>query len=304
MIYMKDNQLATMVREALQMPSATVENLGIIGGMTNLNYLVHVDGIAYILRVPGHGTSSLIDRAQEIKNLELGSKLGINPELVYFNTETGVKITKKIEQAQPLAKEENMLEETLEKVANIFKKLHHSNEKMNHEFNLFELMDEYEVLALEAGGDFYSGFEEVKTDIKRLQCKYAQIPVELTPCHIDPACPNFLLDGHGNMYLIDWEYGGMFDPLWDIAAFTHESGISMKEKDLFYQAYFGRAITEQEQERLFLHTIFQDYLWSLWTLFKEEKGDDFGLYGRQRFERAKENIKLYKTHEIMKHKAQ
>lgn len=301
---MTDKQLTSMVREALKLPDAIVENLGIIGGMTNLNYLVSVDDVGYILRIPGHGTSSLIDRAKEIQCLKLGSALGINPELVYFNVDTGVKITRKIEHAQPLTKEANMHKEILRKVATIFKKLHHSSVEMNHTFNLFELMDEYEALALEAGGDFYSGFDEVKTEMKTLAYKYTQIPVKFVPCHIDPACSNFLLDDQGKMYLIDWEYGGMFDPLWDIAAFTLEAGLSVKEKNMFYQAYFGCALTEEEEERIMMHTIFQDYLWSLWTLFKEEKGDNFGLYGRQRFERAKENLQIYKDYDAMKYTAQ
>lgn len=304
MVNMKNEQFISVVKEALQKPKAVVKNLGIIGGMTNLNYLVDVDGKSYIVRIPGYGTSSLIDRAREIQNLKLGSALGINPELVYFNIDSGMKITEKIECASPLTKEENMHEHLLQKVATIFRKLHYSEEKMNHAFHLFDMMVEYETLALEAGGDFYAGFEEVKNEVKALQYRYGQMPIEQMPCHIDPACSNFLITDDAKMYLIDWEYGGMFDPLWDIAAFSLEAGLSVKEENEFHKMYFNQAVTEEQQERIFMHKIFQDYLWSLWTLFKEEKGDNFGLYGRHRFERAKTNIHLYKTRYDMKFTAQ
>lgn len=304
MIKMKNEQLIFEVREALQKPKSVVKNLGIIGGMTNLNYLIDVDGKSYIVRIPGYGTSSFIDRAREIQNLKLGSALGINPELVYFNIDSGMKITEKIEDARPLTKEENMNEQILLKVASIFKTLHDSDEKMNHEFHLFAMMEEYETLAVEAGGDFYTGFEAVKNEVKVLQYQYRQMLIEQTPCHIDPACSNFLITDDTKMYLIDWEYGGMFDPLWDIAAFSLEAGLTREKENFFCESYFGRSVTEEEQERIFMHKIFQDYLWSLWTLFKEEKGDNFGLYGRHRFERVKRNIQLYKTSYVMNFTAQ
>lgn len=303
-IKVNSEQLISVVKEVLQKPEAIVKNLGIIGGMTNLNYLVDVDEKSYIVRIPGYGTSSLIDRAREIENLKLGSALGINPELIYFNIDSGMKITEKIEDASPLTKEEHIDGHILQKVARIFKTLHHSKKKMNHAFHLFEMMEEYEMLALEAGGDFYTGFEEVKDEVKALQYQYEQILIEQKPCHIDPAGSNFLISNDGHMYLIDWEYGGMFDPLWDVAAFSLEAGLSLKVEKDFHKMYFGREITDEEQDRIFMHKIFQDYLWSIWTLFKEEKGDNFGLYGRRRFERAKTNLQLYKTHEAMKFNAQ
>lgn len=37
--------------------------------------------------------------------------------------------------------------------------------------------------------------------------------------------------------------------------------------------------------------ILWDYLWAQWTVIKEAKGDDFGTYGRDRYERAIRNVK-------------
>lgn len=258
---MGNQDFKEMVREALQVPKACVENLGIAGGMTNLNYLVSVDGEEYIVRIPGHGTSSLIDREQERQNLELGSTLGINPQLLYFNNESGIKITRRIAGAKPLTEKMNSL--LIEKVAYIFQTLHQSSQAMKQQFQLFTVMQEYEHLARLAGSDFYEGFEEVKKDIEELQLQYLQVPTTLAPCHIDPAPSNFLVDGQNKLYLIDWEYGGMFDPLWDIAAFSLESNLTAEQEDFFYQTYFSREITEEEERKLQMHQIFQDYLWSI-----------------------------------------
>lgn len=286
-------KLTSIIRDALQLPNAEVEIMGISGGMTNLNYLVVIDSVQYIVRIPGNGTTDFIDRTVEKENLELGSALGINPSLRYFNINTGLKITERIKNAITLTTDVSRDEEIMKKVADIFNTLHYSNEVMSTHFKLFEMMEMFEDLALEAGAAFYDGFEEVKAEVKSVENYYKGLDIELKPCHIDPACSNFILNEKGKMYLIDWEYSGMFDPMWDIAAHSLEVGFSELEEALFVNYYVQREATEQEQERLFLHKIFQDYLWSLWTLFKEEKGDDFGIYGKMRFERLKSNLRIY-----------
>ena len=47
----------------------------------------------------------------------------------------------------------------------------------------------------------------------------------LAPCHIDPNPANFLRDASGHLWLIDWEFAAMEEPLWDLAAATGEAGL-------------------------------------------------------------------------------
>lgn len=286
-------KLADIIREALQLPNAEVKNIRTTGGMTNLNYLVSIDSASYVVRFPGNGTEDFINRIEEKENLELGSALGINPELRYFDVNTGLKITKKIKNARTVTQQIAKNEEVMKNITSIFRKLHNSNKVMQNQFKLFELMTTYEKLGVEAGTQLFEGFEEVKENLLSLKEYYKTLVIEEVPCHIDPACSNFILSEDDKMYLIDWEYSGMFDPMWDIAAHSLEAGFSQTEEALFVKYYLRREATVVEQERMLLHKIFQDFLWSLWTLFKEEKGDDFGTYGRIRFERAKENVVIF-----------
>lgn len=286
-------KLVNLIREALQLPDAKIENIQTTGGMTNLNYLVTIDSTNFIVRIPGNGTEEFIDRRIEKENLEFASSLGINPELRYFNLETGLKITKKIVSATTLTPEIASHEKTMVKVAEIFRTVHNSSRLMSNRFELFEMMANFEALALEAGAEFFDGFDEVKKEIISLQEYFNGLNVKETPCHIDPACSNFIICNKEKVYLIDWEYSGMFDPMWDIAAHALEAKLSETEEAFLVRQYFQREATESEKKRMLLHKIFQDYLWSLWTLFKEEKGDDFGAYGNNRFERARKNIKVF-----------
>ncbi len=56
-----------------------------LGGMTNHSYkITRHDGQEYLVRIPGDGTEEMINRLDERKSTELGCKLGIDSELLYF----------------------------------------------------------------------------------------------------------------------------------------------------------------------------------------------------------------------------
>ena len=141
---------------------------------------------------------------------------------------------------------------------------------------------------------FSKDLNEVKKDVYAVKNYYESLTIEQAPTHIDALYQNFIKSGDNKLYLIDWEYSGMFDPLWDLATHSIESEFTLLEEELFLSHYFQRDVTELETRRILIHKIFQDYLWTMWTIFKEAKGDDFGSYGIDRFERAKKNISLYK----------
>ena len=54
-------------------------------------------------------------------------------------------------------------------------------------------------------------------------------PAALAPCHCDPLSENFLDDGT-RMWVVDWEYSGMNDPLWDLGDMSVEAGLDEAER--------------------------------------------------------------------------
>jgi thiamine kinase-like enzyme len=46
---------------------------------------------------------------------------------------------------------------------------------------------------------------------------------ELVACHCDPLCENFLDTGE-RIFIVDWEYSGMNDPMWDLGDLSVEGG--------------------------------------------------------------------------------
>ena len=90
----------------------------------------------------------------------------------------------------------------------------------------------------------------------------------------------------------------MNDPMADIAALFLESSFSEENQDYLLSKYFVSMVPVHTREKILCYQILWDYLWAQWTVIKEAKGDDFGSYGADRFNRCKENLgKLYQTYE-------
>ncbi|MCA1320485.1 winged helix-turn-helix transcriptional regulator [Bacillus tianshenii] len=287
------DEVKDAVSEALRIPVESITAVVPFGGMTNRNYKVTIEGEDYVVRVSGFGTEKMINRLEEKLNSEMASDLGINPEQLFFSVETGLKIAKYIPQAETLNPKIAKKEANLSKVAGLFSILHQSGKKMENSFDGFEKMEEYEALVKQGHGAFYDGYEQVKAEVLQLKSFYEGMGIELTPCHNDPVPENFVKSGEDKMFLIDWEYGGMNDPYWDIAAFSLECDLSEDEEEMFLTAYRKKPATIEDRQKLLLNKIFQDFLWSTWTVLKEAAGDDFGPYGINRYTRAQKNMKVF-----------
>nr|WP_244525449.1 phosphocholine cytidylyltransferase/choline kinase family protein [Bacillus sp. 166amftsu] len=289
----KERQIKRYVLEALSISEEQVTDIQSFGGMTNTNFKVMAGGEEYVLRIPGSGTEEMISRRDEMETANLASDLGIDAELLYFNAETGVKLAKLIPNAETLNPKTAKRSDNMILTANILKKLHSSDIVMNNVFNVFEKVEHYEGLLNKVNGSNFDDYVEVKRKIMQLKDMYEAMDVTLAPCHNDTVSENFVKSGEDKVYLIDWEYGGMNDPMWDIAAHSLECDFSLEDEELFLSYYFNGLVEESYKERILMNKIFQDFLWSIWTKIKESTGSDFGTYGIDRYHRAKKNLQLF-----------
>lgn len=289
----KVQQIKRYVAEALTISTDEVTEIQPFGGMTNTNFKVIANGKEYVLRVPGSGTEEMISRRDEKVNAKVASDLGIDAELLYFNEETGVKVAEFILNAETLNPKTAKRSDNMMLTASVLKQLHTSGAVMQSTFNVFEKIEHYEGLLQKVNGKNFDDYEEVKRSVMKLKKMYEEMNVELTPCHNDTVPENFVKSGEDKIYLIDWEYGGMNDPMWDLAAHSLESGFSEEEEELFLDYYFDGQVEDKHKQRIMMNKIFQDFLWSIWTNIKEAKGSDFGTYGIDRYNRAKKNLQFF-----------
>ncbi len=261
-----------------------------IGGMSNKNFKVTVDGANYVLRVPGNGADGMVDRSDEEFSSIEAAKLGLNPSVRYFNSETGIKLADFIEDAETLNAATIKRQDNMLKIAQIYRTLHNSHIRLKNQFNIFKEIEKYERLREKAHAEMYEGWESLRPRVMALEERLNSLGVDLKPCHNDALYDNFLKASDGTIYLIDWEYSGMNDPMADLAALFLEADFEQENIDYFLNKYFDGKIPENTQEKIICYQILWDALWSLWTVIKEAKGDDFGTYGIDRFNRAIKNL--------------
>lgn len=278
------------------LPGDPIEEVEFAGGLTNTNYLIKAGSGKYILRLPGRMTETMIDRKNEKRNAQIASDYGLNCRLVYCNADTGVKLSAYIENAETLTPRTLRLEENMALAAEILGKLHRSDIVWENRFDAFEEAKRYE--ALLGGASMYEGFSSLKRKVYALlRPRLIELGWDQLPCHNDLVAANLVKNSvTGRIYLIDWEYSGTNDPMFDIAALFLENDFSPEDEELFFHYYYeGRPAPENAREKILIFKILQDYLWSIWTVLKESRGDDFGTYGHDRFTRAQKNIALWES---------
>lgn len=265
-----------------------------IGGMSNKNFKVTFLGKEYVLRIPGNGSDGMVDRTNEEFNAIEGCKMGVNPTIRYFNPLTGVKLADFIPNAETLNIATIQRHDNMRKVADIYRKIHLSQIRLKNEFNIFQEIAKYDLLLQRANAVMYDGWEEVREQVMRLEGYLNKLGIKLCACHNDAVPENFIKAEDGTLYLIDWEYSGINDPMADFAALFLESNFSEENQDYILQQYFQGEIPQNTYEKIKCYKILWDYLWAQWTVIKEACGDDFGTYGIDRFNRAIANLATIK----------
>ena len=275
------------------LPDEPVKEVQFAGGLTNTNYFIETEKGRYILRLPGRMTESMISRANEKRNAQIASDLGFNCTLLYCNAETGVKLSRYIDGAETLTPRTARLEENIALTAGILHRLHRSGIVWENRFDVFSEAEKYE--ALLGTAKMYGGFAEMKQTVyEKIRPRLISLGLDDLPCHNDLVAANLVKNREGRLYLIDWEYSGQNDPAFDLAALFLENEFPPEDEELFFHYYYGEeAVPETLREKILIFKIMQDYLWSIWTVVKEARGDNFGSYGPERFARAQRMIRLW-----------
>lgn len=259
-----------------------------LGGMTNQNYLVKTTNKQYIVKFFGKGTEKLINRQDEKYNLELLKDLDLDVKNYLFDIEAGIKVNEYIESAITL--DSTTIKTKLDKIAPILQTIHASGKELRGEFVPFEEIKKYESLIEEKIP--YANYEAVREEVFSLEKRLADLGVDRKSCHIDLVPENFIESHQGRLYLIDWEYSSMNDPMWDLAALFLESDFTSQEEEDFLSHYESEQ-TPVSREKIAIYKILQDTIWSLWTVYKEEQGAGFGDYGVSRYQRAVKGLASY-----------
>jgi thiamine kinase-like enzyme len=198
-----------------------------LGGVTNRNYRIRPvstklgenggDAAAdFVLRLPGVGTSSYLNRPAGIHNNRQAAAIGIAPDFVYADPARGWQLSRFLPHSRPLVAADLQDPAIRTKIGVLLGRLQRDAGAFQHELRPFAIADRYLDLAPHAA------LKSLRRRAGGVEAEIEGAVIPLVPAHIDPNPTNFLLAGDGSLHLIDWEFSAMADPCWDLAAIALE----------------------------------------------------------------------------------
>lgn len=280
------------LRNVPHLRDVTIEEsqLARLGGLTNVVHRVDLPEGALIVRIPGKGTEAYIDRAVELHNARAAARAGVSAEVIWGDADSGVMISRCVENIVTMTPDLFLEREgSARRAALAFRQLHQSGERFEFRFELFSMIDEYLKVLSGKESDLPDGYHEIVEAAQPVKAILSENESALAPCHCDPLCENFLDDGT-RMWIVDWEYSGMNDPMWDLGDLSVEAGFTAEQDREMMAAYFDGQASAADFGRMIVYKAMCDLLWTLWGLIQHadnNPAEDFWAYSVNRFERCK-----------------
>ena len=252
----------------------------VVGGITNQNFKVEVDGEVCVLRIGGKDSELLaIDRSVEHGASLVASELGIGPEVVGFVEPEGYLVTRFID-GRPIPPEEMRRPETIARAAAVLRRIH-DGPPIPGSFDSFRVV---EVYAAAHGVTVPDVFEWAHGVVLRIEsARGGPVPVA---GHNDYQNLNFL-DEDGDIRIVDWEYAGMGDRFFDLANFSINHEFDDVANAALLEAYFGE-LSDEDARALRLMRFMSDFREAMWGVVQQGVSDldvDYVGWATQHFDR-------------------
>ncbi|BBE71760.1 choline/ethanolamine kinase family protein [Oharaeibacter diazotrophicus] len=294
---MADDIIGTDEAEALAtfgglglVPAGTPATARRLGGLTNRVFRIEAGGTAFCLRLAGAGTEEYIDRGREAEMARLAAAAGVSPEVLAVDPATGVMVTRFLDGVATMTPAGFADRAGAPaRAGRVFRQLHDGAAAFPSRFELFQMIDDYLRILSTKTVDLPEGYFDVLKEAETVKAALSARPLPLASCHCDPLCENFLDTGE-RMWLVDWEYGGTNDPMWDLGDLSVEGAFSPEQDEEMLAAYFPAGPTPAERGRMVIYKAMCDLLWTLWGLIQHANGnpaDDFAAYAAGRFARCR-----------------
>lgn len=256
-------------------------------GNTNTSFTVEAKGKKYFITIPNKNRASDVDHQQEWTVYEAIKGRGFCDDPIFLDAEDGIRVFYYID-GMHHCDPENIKD--VEASMALLRRIHHSNIKVEHTFDLFQKIQEYE----EHWGEnisAYRDYEMVKERVFSLRpyiMSHAE-PAVLT--HNDPVYDNFIfrkgVAGEEIVQLIDWEFASMQDPHVDIAMFAVFAMYNHKQVEELIDIYFEGQCATETRIKIYCYISACGLLWSNWCENLRIQGVNVGEYSLKQYRFAK-----------------
>lgn len=231
------------------------------GGLTNHNLKVIFPTQAYFIRMGSDNPTLLgLDSKREYTCTKEAAALGIAPDILFCTSDHHIMVMPFIP-SQPVEKNDA----TYQRILSALRQFHLSGKVLPTTFCPYKIIQDY-VAILDSHSetplapDLLQVIEEIRTVVPSFQ--------RFAPCHLDLYNKNFLDDGK-KIWIIDWEYSAMADPLYDLATWASSDQMSVADMQKLLEFYSGSS-TPRDLAYLYVMSILVDIRWGLWSMIQSK----------------------------------
>ena len=264
------------------------------GGITNNNFLVSDKEKQYVVRIGDDIPEHLIFRSNELVSSQAAYHVGISPKVIHF--EKGVLVLDYIKSKTLSDKD---VRKNFDRIIVLIKNFHQNIQGQLEGapviFWVFHVIKHYSKFLINHKSQHYSKISYL------LECciylEGASSPHNIVYGHNDLLAANFLDDGK-KIWLIDWEYAGYNDPLFDLGGLASNNNFHEKKEILMLEKYFESKIDDKTFKRyqaMKTASLLRETMWSMVSEIASKIDFDYSAYTLDNLEKFEKSFKSIKS---------
>ncbi len=272
----------------------------ISGGISNHNFLVDDDGQKYVVRIGDDRPEHAVFRYNEIAVTQAAFEAGLSPALLHH--EPGAMVFEYIADGARVDAADLAQEAAMDRLIGLLGQCHLDLpghlEVPGPMFWVFHLNRRYARIIMQHGGAMASALTRLMALNDELETAIG--PIQPVFCHNDLVAGNILADGR-RFWLIDWEYSGWNDGLYDLACMAAHLQLDREVEDEMLRRYLRLNDVEPDQasRRRFSAWKCTALIWTaLWGGVGEMFANldfDYADYGREYLDRLEQAVAAFRA---------
>ena len=251
------------------------------GGLTNQNFLVQENSKKFFVRLGDDMPEHNVSRSKELIASNAAAEIGLSPAVIY-NTK-GVLILEYIEGAMLST---DSIVDKLESIISLIKKIHSEMSKKLYghsvNFGAFDAIKRYAKLLKNHKSSYTQLLPSLLFQVDKLEINTS--PYDIVFCHNDLIFTNFL-DDEDRLWIVDWEYSGFNNPLFDLGDFASHCNFSENKEIFLLENYFEKKINEKlllEFNSFKCAAILREAMWSMVAELTSKIDFNFLIYTQEK----------------------
>ena len=247
------------------------------GGITNLNYLVNHGSDKLVVRLGSDIPEHLVYRSNEIIVSKAAYEIGVSPKLIH--SEQGVLVLEFIEST---TLDPKGVQQNLKRIIPVIKKIHHKiPNTLSGQPAIFWVfyVIKYYANFLKKNKSSHTGILENLLD-KSEKLETLSSPREIVFGHNDFLAANFLDDG-SKIWVVDWEYGGFNDPLFDLGGLSSNNDFDPQLEEKLLEMSFEKKPSSDlfiKYNAMKTASLLRETMWSMVSEITSKIDFNYGEY--------------------------